>query len=379
MINTFDFTSKLAIDSKSIDDMQLLSRQDSKKALREAAKQFEALFFQMLVKSMRDATLKSGLIDSQQTQFYVEMYDQQLSQTLAGKGIGLADMMVEQLTRTYYGSEATANLSQSAENEPSTHYSGEQTENNPITPANPLISQLSENEPPAPISQIPPESSSKNVVDNQSNPIAATIENSFYTSWYQTHDTTRNTIRENDISSNGKPNDVFIAEQIAKKPSRSAFNKTADFINTLMPHASAASELTGIPAHFMLAQAALESGWGKHEIRHPDNSTSYNLFGIKASSNWKGKTVEILTTEYINGTPKRIVEKFRAYDSYEESFRDYANLLTKNPRYSHVVNTQNAAEFAYGLQKAGYATDPHYGNKLMRILSNPALQNQEFI
>ena len=101
MINTFDFTSKLAIDSKSIDDMQLLSRQDSKKALREAAKQFEALFFQMLVKSMRDATLKSGLIDSQQTQFYVEMYDQQLSQTLAGKGIGLADMMVEQLTRTY--------------------------------------------------------------------------------------------------------------------------------------------------------------------------------------------------------------------------------------------------------------------------------------
>src|SRR5690606_1743540 len=111
---------------------------------------------------------------------------------------------------------------------PSTHYSGEQTENNPITPANPLISQLSENEPPAPISQIPPESSSKNVVDNQSNPIAATIENSFYTSWYQIHDTTRNTIRENDISSNGKPNDVFIAEQIAKKPSRSAFNKTAD-------------------------------------------------------------------------------------------------------------------------------------------------------
>jgi len=379
MINTFDFTSKLAIDSKSIDDMQLLSRQDSKKALREAAKQFEALFFHMLVKSMRDATLKSGLIDSQQTQFYVEMYDQQLSQTLAGKGIGLADLMVEQLTRTYHGSDETATSSQSTENKPSTHYLNNQIKNNPITAADTHLSQLIENKPAAPISQVPPESIPGNVMDNQNKHISTTIENSFYASWYQSHDTTRNTMGENNASINDKPNDVFTAEQITKKPSRTAFNKTADFINTLTPHANAAPEVTGIPAHFMIAQAALESGWGKHEIRHPDNSTSYNLFGIKASSNWTGKTVEILTTEYINGTPKRMVEKFRAYDSYEESFRDYANLLTKNPRYSHVVNTQNAAEFAYGLQKAGYATDPHYGNKLMRILSNPALHNQEVI
>ena len=118
MINSLDMTSRLAIDTKSIDDLHLLSKQDSKKALQEAAKQFEALFLQMLVKSMRDATLKSGLIDSQQTQFYTEMYDQQLAQSMSAKGIGLADMMVEQLTRTYNNPEQQEPFSNTGKESP---------------------------------------------------------------------------------------------------------------------------------------------------------------------------------------------------------------------------------------------------------------------
>ncbi|MDH5480504.1 MAG: rod-binding protein, partial [Nitrosomonas sp.] len=100
MINAYDISSKLAIDSRSVDDIRLLSKNNPDKALLEAAKQFEALFLNMLLKSMREATPKDGLMDSQQTQFYTQMYDQQLAQTLSEKGIGLADMMVQQLMQT---------------------------------------------------------------------------------------------------------------------------------------------------------------------------------------------------------------------------------------------------------------------------------------
>lgn len=371
MMNSLDYTGKLAIDSKSIDDLQLLSRQDSKKALREAAKQFEALFFHMLVKSMRDATIKSGLIDSQQTQFYTEMYDQQLSQTLASKGIGLADMMVEQLTRTYGESDQAVSLTKLIENEPFAPSSLDKPDNSAALPQAHLANQ------PGSANR---SSSNANAPDRRSidASLTAMIDKS-YQLWPLEQNTAKIPAHENTASLNSNPNNVFTAQPASSKTSGPIFSKTSDFINMLMPHAHVASQSTGIPAHFMLAQAALESGWGKHEIRRADNSPSYNLFGIKAGSRWQGETVETVTTEYINGVPQKTVEKFRAYNSYEESFRDYANLLSNNPRYVNVVNTQNAAEFAYGLQKAGYATDPQYGNKLMRILNNPALYKQDVI
>ncbi len=375
MMNSLDFTGKLAIDSKSIDDLQLLSRQDSKKALQEAAKQFEALFFHMLVKSMRDATVKSGLIDSQQTQFYTEMYDQQLSQTLASKGIGLADMMVEQLTRTYGESDQADSLAKLLDNEPFA-YSQNEPDNYTLLPQAQQVNQ------PWPINQALSASSGTNAPDHRNaGTSSTTVVDQSYKLWPLEQNAAKTPAHENTASVNDNPNSVFTPQQASDRTSRSGsgFNRTTDFINTLMPHAHIASQSTGIPAHFMLAQAALESGWGKHEIRRADNSPSHNLFGIKAGRHWKGETVETVTTEYINGVAQKTVERFRAYSSYEESFRDYANLLSNNPRYVNVVNTQNAAEFAYGLQKAGYATDPQYGNKLMRILNNPALYKQDII
>lgn len=141
------------------------------------------------------------------------------------------------------------------------------------------------------------------------------------------------------------------------------------FFSKLAPYAEQASQATGIPAQFMLSHAALESGWGKHEILTADGTTSHNLFGIKATKKWTGRTVDCMTTEYANGVAHKQVEKFRAYDSYAEAFEDYANLLRNNPRYQNVVaNAHDSQEFAYGLQRAGYATDPHYGAKLVRII-----------
>ena len=141
------------------------------------------------------------------------------------------------------------------------------------------------------------------------------------------------------------------------------------FTARMEAHAEEASRSTGIPAQFMLGQAALESGWGKREIRGSDGSASHNLFGIKASSSWKGRVVTVVTTEYVDGAPQKRLEKFRAYDSYADAFRDYGKMLRNNPRYQNVIaNAQDATGFAQGLQKAGYATDPHYAAKLTRII-----------
>jgi len=146
--------------------------------------------------------------------------------------------------------------------------------------------------------------------------------------------------------------------------------KVSQFIQQHDSAAKAVAAQTGIPASFMIAQAAHESGWGKREITHKDGSSANNLFGIKAGANWKGPVAEVQTTEYIDGKPQKVMAKFRAYASTEEGFRDYANLLTGNERYKNVVaNSATPESFARGLQTAGYATDPAYADKLTKVIN----------
>jgi peptidoglycan hydrolase FlgJ len=142
------------------------------------------------------------------------------------------------------------------------------------------------------------------------------------------------------------------------------------FIDKLRAPAQQASRSTGIPAHLILGQAALESGWGKREIKMADGSDSHNLFGIKADKDWNGKVAEVTTTEYHNGIAAKQVERFRAYASYTESFQDYAKLLSNNPRYSGILGEADAKAFAQGLQQAGYATDPRYADKLAGVIGS---------
>ena len=149
----------------------------------------------------------------------------------------------------------------------------------------------------------------------------------------------------------------------------------AEFVRQVLPHARAASAETGIPAHFMIAQAALETGWGKYQLRAADGQPSHNLFNIKAGSRWSGDTVSVAATEYVNGRAVTETSRFRAYGSYAESFRDYARLISDNPRYAQVLGQQDAAGFARELQDAGYATDPAYADKLTRIINGPTLRD----
>lgn len=324
MLNTPNISGKLAIDSKSIDDLRLQASKDPDSALKTVAKQFEALFVQMMIKSMREATPKDGLFDSQQSQMYTQMLDQQLAQDMSSKGIGLADMMIRQMTRASIEPTHPESMSSIVPNNYPAMGANNQTTSRKNTDVSDLL--------------------------------------------WATHNVTQE---------RGKRVDTELTS--GNSEAQSTSSQSENFVRSLWSHAQVAAEATGIPAHFMIAQAALESGWGKQEIRHADNQPSFNLFGIKAGQGWKGAVVETTTTEYINGAPNKMVEKFRAYTSYAESFQDYANLMLKNPRYAAVLRNQDAQTFAQGLQQAGYATDPHYADKLMRIINSSSIRDHQTI
>lgn len=298
MVGRVDMSDKLAFDSKGLDALRHSARDNSPESIKAAATQFEALFLNMMMKSMRQASGgEGGMFDNEQSRMYTSMMDQQLSQKMASRGIGLADAMVRQMTNS-----AMSQVLQSEESQP--------------VPMGGLgaINQY---------------------VQQQKNSLQA---------------------------------DQILAST-GSIESNSSSRHVQEFTQKLGPHAELASQTSGIPAKFMLGQAALESGWGKKEIRTMDGSASHNVFGIKASAGWKGKTVDALTTEYVNGVAYQKIEKFRAYDNYSEAFKDYAKLISDNPRYQNVMQSGgNAMQFAQALQKAGYATDPQYAQKLNKVI-----------
>ncbi|NCA90238.1 MAG: flagellar assembly peptidoglycan hydrolase FlgJ [Gammaproteobacteria bacterium] len=148
----------------------------------------------------------------------------------------------------------------------------------------------------------------------------------------------------------------------------------AQFVADLWPHAEAASAATGIPAHFLVAQAALETGWGEKVLKNAQGMSSYNVFNLKAGSRWDGPTLSLPVREYAEGAPVTEHATFRMYGSYADAFADYARLLTQAPRYAAVLGQREAADFARTLHQAGFATDPGYAAKLERIITGPTLR-----
>ena len=269
-------------DVRALANLRNTASTDPKAAVREAAKQFEGIFMQQLMKSMREASLSSGMLDNAGTKLGTEMLDTQFATQMTGLRGGLSEVIARQLERQL--GEPLANMAADA--------AAAATQAAPTKSAAPLSSSLQ-----------------------------------------------------------GKERQI-------------GFLKLHDGA------AKAAEAATGIPANFMVAQAAHESGWGRHEIKNPDGSTSFNVFGIKAGSSWKGPVTEVTTTEVIGGQARKVKAKFRAYGSYEEAFTDYAKMMKNNPRYSKVVESGTSAQgFAQGLQKAGYATDPAYADKLTRMIN----------
>ncbi|MDA8129708.1 MAG: flagellar assembly peptidoglycan hydrolase FlgJ [Betaproteobacteria bacterium] len=313
MIGGADLASRFALDVQGVGQLKLEAKQSSPEALRAAAQQFEAVFMNMLMKSMREATPHDGMFDSEQTRMYTSMLDQQLTQKLASRGIGLADMMVRQLSRT-----------------PDAAGGGATPDGTAAPGGLPLNAPQAGMRVQAPQDGIPLQS------------------------------TPQRAVRSGDMSAAGA------GPLGAQARAESVPPHVETFVRKLLPHAQAASAASGIPASFMMGQAALETGWGRSEIRGADGRNSHNLFGIKAGGSWKGRTVDIVTTEYVAGQPQKQVDRFRAYDSYADAFRDYAALLRSDARYRNAIaQGQDAAGFAQGLQEAGYATDPGYAQKLV--------------
>lgn len=180
-------------------------------------------------------------------------------------------------------------------------------------------------------------------------------------------------------SDSGKPDVVEspvslkMATQLARPSGKSGRAPSENQANFVRQHSDIANQIekeSGIPASFMLGQAGHETGWGQYQIKTKGGAPSYNLFGIKAGASWSGKVAEVTTTEFINGVAQKRVARFRAYDSYEDSFKDYSRMISESPRYAKVrQQTDSAHAFASGLQKAGYATDPEYANKLSRAIA----------
>ena len=281
-------TPSLVTDTQGLNALRASASRDPKAAIKEAAKQFESLFMQELMKSMRKATQSSGLLDNAGTQMGTDMLDDQFALKMSGLPGGLSAVIARQLERQTVGVAPTA------------------------AAAAPTAAAGA------------PQPSAPNAPNARS--------------------------------------------------AGSASERQVGFVQQHSAAARAAEAQTGIPASFMVAQAAHESGWGRHQIRNADGSSSFNLFGIKAGGSWTGPVAEVTTTEYVAGVARKVIAKFRAYASPDESFRDYAKLMKNSPRYAGVVagaasGNPTAEGFAQGLQRAGYATDPAYADKLARVIN----------
>jgi flagellar protein FlgJ len=290
----------LVADARSLSALKAGADKATPDTIRETAKQFESLFMRELLKSMREATMKSGMLDNAGSDLGTDLFDQQMSVSMSGQPRGLSDLIAQQLSRQM-GVEMPG----------STVGMANSTNLQPVK---------------APDTLTPKSSVGKLTASDMAlTPVA---------------------------------------------PKKAPTSTQADFVSKHTDAANKIEKATGIPASFMLGQAGHETGWGKHQIKNKDGSNSFNLFGIKAGSSWTGKVAEITTTEYVNGVAQKKVAKFRAYDSFEDSFKDYARLISDSPRYAKArQQTQSVTAFATGLQKAGYATDPEYAAKLSRAIN----------
>jgi flagellar protein FlgJ len=291
-------------DFSGLASLKARAREDRDEALDQVTRQFESLFMQMMLKSMRDASFGGGLLDGERTQFYRDLYDKQLAMHLAERGgVGLADVLHTQL-----GGRPTEAVAGRGPDD----YRAMPVAARPVRPQAPAT--------------LPP--------------AAATA-------------------------------------QATRPGAREPLDGTPEgFVRSLWPHASEAAGRLGLPPEALLAQAALETGWGRHVIQRPDGSSSHNLFGIKADGRWQGDRARVQTLEYTDGVAVKVRDNFRAYASHADSFRDYVDFLQRNPRYREALQrTDDPAAYFSALQEAGYATDPAYAAKIQRILDGDTLRH----
>ncbi len=324
------------------------ARDNDPKALQSVAEQFEQLFLNMLVKSMRDANAtfsEDSYFNSSQVQFYQDMSDSQLTKELAeNKGIGLAEVLVRQL-----GGNLDPRLNDGPEEEG-------------------RIKPLSESERMLNRTVDTAASMAASAILGQAQANSRAIEKAkAEASVSTTPNIATSVIPESKINTSA-------SEVVAEKAQPQRFETPEQFVQTLLPLAETVAAELGVDPKVLLAQSALETGWGRYLVQRPEGGSSHNLFNIKADSRWSGENASVGTVEFRDGVAQKERAAFRVYDSYEASFRDYAEFLRNSPRYQHALE-QAADPYQYlsRLQEAGYATDPEYAEKISRIFDGDVL------
>ena len=398
-------------DSGSYSDLNRLNQlkvgdKNSDGNMRKVAQEFESLFLGEMLKSMRSATEALGQdnpLNTPAAKQYQEMYDQQLAVSMSreGGGIGLADVLMRQMSKNKPMAPGEAAAASAAKQEAAKAAAqtpvaaGTVATGGPLSRVNgqrPLWASRSVHAPTgegehrndmAMINQrrlaLPPKLADRllaGLVPSASTTAAtaATVQNKI-----QLPQSTRSGsgplyngdwLASQTDSAAGGGMQIYgrAMAQIPLAPAKKAFSSADEFVNTMLPMAKEAAARIGVDPRYLVAQAALETGWGKSVMRAQDGSSSHNLFGIKAGSSWKGDSARAITSEFRNGEMVRETAQFRSYDSYKDSFHDLVTLLQTNNRYQDVVKSaDNPEQFVRELQKAGYATDPDYASKISQI------------
>jgi flagellar protein FlgJ len=476
-----DLTQRFSLDVQGFDALRRTAHDDPAAAEKTVAKQVDASFLSMMLKSMRDATPQNSPFDSQDTKTYTSMLDGQLTQELSNKGVGLADTLLKQLGKQTHGAPERGNAGLKGADAfdahsvrgagsigaagATAHAAASAREANPAQRSNvahrpdqvaagasavgvagvsaaaaramqaaamanaaydgsnaggeqgmaalgnmggagggmaamggmglsaaaalnmqgagPGVAMANPAANPAFSARL----ADMNMYDRSKlttqERVAAVEAAAIQAGWRPSHAEVSPLAGSPQAYGQGAPEGgldnarPFGAAapaglgQAEAKPiqMRNGSDRMNAFLERLTPAAEAASRETGIPSHFILSQIALESGWGKSEIRGAGGERTHNVLGVKAGDDWKGPTTTATTTEYVNGHAQKVHEKFRVYGSYKEALKDYADVLTGNARYAQALRgSQTASGFAHGMQRAGYATDPNYARKLMAII-----------
>ena len=326
-------------DLQSLAPLKQAATEDPRdiKNLRAVAEQFESMFMQMVLKSMRAATPGDNLFDSKQSLFYRDMFDQQLSVKMSQDGgLGLADLLVEQLSRNSIHERP----------DPFADNKRGGFQGMPIQPFSPPRNQL------APV----------NPVSNTSAPAPAVPQPV--------------TKHANTESTAATTNNVSIQQSSTISMSKGSWDSPAEFVRDIWPHAVGAAKQLGVDPKVLVAQSALETGWGSKLPKHADGRSSFNLFGIKAGSDWQGERVRVGTLEYEGDRFVSEKAAFRAYSSVADAMNDYVDFLQSRARYAGALeNAADPEKYSRALQKAGYATDPVYADKILRVMDSEPIAN----
>lgn len=330
MTNTVtSHTTRLAFDVSGLTALKRQIGGQSNENIKQVANEFESIFIQMLTKSMRQTVPESGLFNSSSLSLVTSLFDQQIAHEAAGKGFGLASLLIKQL-----GAKS--------------HDSQHNNENAP--------------------SMIPSETIRTNLTVNNKHTNQQLATSLFSDQHYRS---AKQALGQFIYAKSESVSSVVLTNSALAESRYESIPVTTPMINFVKLWHDPAQKValkSGMPYEVVIAQAALETGWGKKIIKTEEGTESYNYFGVKAGTSWQGKTAAIVTTEYVNQRPLKITENFRVYTSHHEALEDYIDLLIKDNRYSSALQAPTAEQAATALQQANYATDPNYATKLIQLI-----------